>query len=288
MRCSRARETWTVGTSVFHVKPAPLGRAPAYGELHASCGSSPHPAVCRWITHPEPPRREQSPPSREHPFDVEDMASTLSTPDRRGRPGSRRLGTIRTSRHLQDLRPRIGVRGAASAAPLISSAAELPFMASRTPADATSGIPQPTVGPSPPARGRSPRRNARSRAAPRPDSAPPAHSSSPSSSITSSRKMVRRCSGSTSVTVRSGRARASTSREGPRPSRGRRPWTRGQQLSDGHAVEDVPVPQSCLPRSDQAALDARLCDKSTYRSPSGSRSEENSPPRRFWRGGRFT
>ena len=129
----------------------------------------------------------------------------------------------------------------------------LPFIATRAPVGATSGIDQPSSR----SRGATARdvttSNVRS---PCSASARPRTTStwsSPRVATTSSRNVVRRSSGSTSVIRRSGRAMAST-RPGSRPrSRCRTRWPpRGPARQHG-AVEQVPLPQAGrLPRADQA------------------------------------
>ena len=117
----------------------------------------------------------------------------------------------------------------------------------------------------------------RSSARPRTTSTWPA----PASATTSSRKVVRRSSGSTRVTRRSGRAIASTSPGSPAPE----PMSQtvaplGHHLAQHRAVEQVPVPQpGRLPRTDQAAHHAVGRQQLGVRAPpAGSRSDANTLP----------
>ena len=129
----------------------------------------------RWITHPEPPRREQSPPSREHPLPPSSRRhlirvgsawatrTTVAVDDPSG-PG-----------HLQDLRRRAALFAQRLGRRLDLLRCRAPLHGQqrrrRTPPAASPNRP---AWPAAPARGRSPRRNARVRAAPRPDRGPPA------------------------------------------------------------------------------------------------------------------
>ena len=137
--------------------------------------------------------------------------------------------------------------------------------------------PSPPAGPTAPVRGRSPRRTARPVQLLGPTSDHPRRRSSPSSSITSSRKVVRRSKGSTRVTVRSGRpiARTSPGRPAPEP--------RSTSEAPG-ASSDVSARQlsTCLSQSlgaSRGPISPRstpaVASNSTYRSTRGSRSDEN-------------
>ena len=142
----------------------------------------------------------------------------------------------------------------------ISSCDRRPFIATSAPAGATSGIDHPSRR----SRGATARdgdhvERRASRAGPRHARGPPRRGSSPSSATTSSRKVVRRSSGSTSVTARSGRAIASTrpGRPAPEPMSHTEAPSGGSARPARRAVEQVPVPQPRrLARPDQAADDA--------------------------------
>ena len=114
--------------------------------------------------------------------------------------------------------------------------------------------------------------------------------SSPRASTTSSRKVVRRSSGSTSVTRRSGRAIARTS-----PGK---PGTRadvadgdacGDDLAQARAVQQMSLPQpGRLARSDQPPYDALSRQQGGVALRQPQPILRKRPPRRCRRGGRFT
>ncbi len=156
--------------------------------------------------------------------------------------------------------PRTGTAPGPAAATSISAPIEEPFIATSAPSGATSGIDHAssrsrgaTAREVTTSKVRSP---CRSSARPRSTSTDP----SPRSATTSSRKVVRRSSGSTRVTRRSGRAMASTSPGSPAPE----PEVAddralGDRVGEHRAVEQVPLPQpGHLARTDQAAHGSRV------------------------------
>ena len=277
-----------VGASVVSRETGSSGSVPSLWRSRGSCGRSRSPGGSSLGGKLSgAPRREQSPPSREHPFPPSPSRHP-SRADRHGPPGPRSLWTIRPARSARGPpAPRSPAPAAPPRPPRSPSAAELPFIASSAP----SGRHQRhRPAQQPVQRRQGPRGHHIEALAPVQLLGPPADD--PHLLRVRARRPPRRGTWCAAAAARPGSPSGRVGRSpgpGPaarRPSPGPRRWRPAAPRTERQAVEHVAIPQPRgLPRPDQPALDTgggQQLDVPLARAAAGP-TRTPSAPRRAWR-----